>query len=285
MKKNFTYRTSQGNLIRGTFFYKSSPENLPAIFIIHGFKGFKDWGYVPFFSEELADNGFFVVTFNFSHNGIGDDPFTITELDKFANNTISLEVSELDELIQFYNTGGFGFDGSRNKIGLIGHSRGGAIGLIVASESKKFDRNKNLSALVLWGSIATFERYSKKQVELWRAQGYLEVTNTRTGQTLRLNRLLLDDYENNRERFNLLNCISSIELPILIIHGDQDLTVPVSEAYQLYNASNNNRTELIIINSAGHTFNIVHPYEGSNPQFEQVKARTIDFLIKHLNQN
>ena len=285
MKKDFNFVTSKNNLIRGTIFYNNNPEKLPCVFIIHGFKGFKDWGYVPFFSQELADNGFFVVTFNFSHNGIGDNMFEFTELDKFANNTISLEVSELDELIEFYNSGGFGFDGKKNSIGLIGHSRGGAIALIQIKESIENYNNSNIKALALWGTIATFERYTEHQVEYWRKQGYLEVINTRTNQVMRLNKVLLEDFELNKERFNLLNCISEINIPILIVHGEQDLTVQLNEAYQLYNASNKDLTELVVIPSAGHTFNIVHPYEGSNPQFEQVKARTIDFLIKHLSKN
>jgi len=285
MKKDFNFVTSKNNLIRGTIFYNNNPEKLPCVFIIHGFKGFKDWGYVPFFSQELADNGFFVVTFNFSHNGIGDNMFEFTELDKFANNTISLEVSELDELIEFYNSGGFGFDGKKNSIGLIGHSRGGAIALIQIKESIENHNNSNIKALALWGTIATFERYTEHQVEYWRKQGYLEVINTRTNQVMRLNKVLLEDFELNKERFNLLNCISEINIPILIVHGEQDLTVQLNEAYQLYNASNKDLTELVVIPSAGHTFNIVHPYEGSNPQFEQVKARTIDFHIKHLSKN
>lgn len=285
MKKDFNFVTSKNNLIRGTIFYNNNPEKLPCVFIIHGFKGFKDWGYVPFFSQELADNGFFVVTFNFSHNGIGANMFEFTELDKFANNTISLEVSELDELIEFYNSGGFGFDGKKNSIGLIGHSRGGSIALIQIKESIENHNNSNIKALALWGTIATFERYTEHQVEYWRKQGYLEVINTRTNQVMRLNKVLLEDFELNKERFNLLNCISEINIPILIVHGEQDLTVQLNEAYQLYNASNKDLTELVVIPSAGHTFNIVHPYEGSNPQFEQVKARTIDFLIKHLSKN
>lgn len=285
MRKDFTFITSKNNLIRGTIFHNSNPEKLPAIFIIHGFKGFKDWGYVPFFAQELAENGFFVVTFNFSHNGIGENPYEFTEFEKFANNTISLEVSELSELIDYYNSGGFGFDGSKNSIGLIGHSRGGAIALIHTSEAHQNNHQQNIKALCLWGTIATFERYTKHQVELWKKQGYLEITNSRTNQVMRLNRTLLDDYEANKERFNLLNCISKLKIPALIIHGDQDITVPLSEAYQLYNASNKNLTEIVVIQSAGHTFNIVHPYAGSNPQFEQVKARTIDFLQKHLIKN
>lgn len=282
MKKDFNFITSRNNQIRGTIFYNSTPEKLPAVFIIHGFKGFKDWGYVPFFSQELSELGFFVITFNFSHNGIGENPLEFTELEKFANNTISLEVSELDELIDFYNSGGFGFDGTKNSIGLIGHSRGGAIALIHTSEANQKNKHCNIKALSLWGTIATFERYTKHQVDLWKRQGYLEVINSRTNQVMRLNRILLDDYEANRERFNLLNCISNVRIPTLIVHGDQDLTVPISEAYQLYEASNKNLTQLVVVSSAGHTFNIVHPYDGSNAQFDQVKSVTIDFLRKYL---
>lgn len=285
MKKDFTFITSKSNLIRGTIFYNEQPENLPCVIIVHGFKGFKDWGYVPYFAKELAENGFFVLTFNFSHNGIGENPFEFTELEKFANNTISLEVSEINEIIDFYNNGGFGFDGNNNSIGLIGHSRGGAIAIIQTKESIEKNKNINVKALALWGTIATFERYTKHQVELWKKQGYIEVVNTRTNQVMRLNKILLEDYEQNRERFNLLNCISKITIPILIVHGEQDLTVPLSEAYQLYEASNKNLTELVVIPAAGHTFNIVHPYAGSNPQFERVKSRTIDFLIKHLSKS
>lgn len=285
MRKDFHFLTAKNNLIRGTIFYNSNAKELPCVFIIHGFKGFKDWGYVPFFAQELADNGFFVVTFNFSHNGIGENPFEFTELEKFANNTISLEVSELDELINFYYSGGFGFDGSKNPIGLIGHSRGGAIALIQTSEAISNKINHNIKALALWGTIATFERYSQKQVKMWKEQGYLEVINTRTNQVMRLNRSLLDDYEQNRERFNLLTCIAKVDIPILIVHGDQDVTVPISEAYQLYEASNKKLSELVSIQSAGHTFNIVHPYSSSNPQFEQVKSKTIDFLLRNLKIN
>lgn len=285
MERDFSFITTKKNIIRGTIFYNSKPNNLPAIFIVHGFKGFKDWGYVPFFAQELADNGFFVVTFNFSHNGIGDNPFEFTEFEKFSNNTISLEVSELDELMDFYNHGGFDFEGRNNPIGIIGHSRGGAIALITSSEAIQNYRHLNIKALALWGTISTFERYSKHQIEIWKKQGYIEVTNSRTNQVMKLNRILLDDYEANKDRFNLIKCISRINLPILLVHGDQDLTVPLSEAYQLYEASNKKITELVVIPSAGHTFNIVHPYTGSNPAFEQVKARTIDFLLKNLIQN
>jgi len=283
MKKDFLLETSDHKTIQVSCFYSDKAEISPCVFIIHGFKGFKDWGYVPFYAQELAELGFFVVTFNFSHNGIGNNPFEITELDKFANNTISLEVSELTELIKCYNRGEFGFEGKNNPIFLIGHSRGGAIAIITVADHKNLVEFQNVRAIILWGTISTFERYSPSQIEKWKSVGYLEVLNTRTNQILRINHTLIEDYERNKERFNLLRRIKEIELPILIVHGEQDLTVPVKEAYQLLENSNQKTTELVTVSGAGHTFNITHPYTGSTPQFDYVKKKTIEFIRKQLS--
>ena len=71
-----------------------------------------------------------VVTFNFSHNGIGENKLEFTELDKFAKNTHSREVRELTELVKAIKNGFFE-DVIFTKIGIIGHSRGGGNALLV----------------------------------------------------------------------------------------------------------------------------------------------------------
>ncbi len=277
MRKDFELFTSRDNLLRISTYSENSPEESPCIIYIHGFKGFKDWGYVPFLCDLLSTRGYFVISFNFSHNGIGEDLLNFTELEKFANNTISLEVEELNEVIQFYRNGAFGFNPYNTKIGLIGHSRGGAISLIHESEKK------NVNALALWGTVAYFDRYSENQKKRWLENGYFEVLNTRTNQMMRLNKILLEDFMNNKERFNLLKRISQIEVPILIVHGDQDLTVPLTEGMKLYESSNKDLCELYVVEKAGHTFDIVHPFQGSNPKFDLVAEKTIEFFKKRLN--
>jgi hypothetical protein len=54
------------------------------IIFVHGFKGFKDWGFGPYLAKYLSTKGFFVITFNFSHNGVSIPMDEFTELDKFA---------------------------------------------------------------------------------------------------------------------------------------------------------------------------------------------------------
>ena len=51
------------------FFYKKSIQNMPIVIFCHGYKGFKDWGAWDLVGKKFANNNFFFIKFNFSHNG------------------------------------------------------------------------------------------------------------------------------------------------------------------------------------------------------------------------
>jgi uncharacterized protein len=276
MSIEFILKTSRNDNLRVSVFGINNIASAPCLLLVHGFKGFKDWGFWNYSANIFAEKGFCVLSFNFSHNGIGDDLFNFTEIDKFAKNTISLEISELSELIDAYKSGFFGKT-SNSKIGIVGHSRGGAVSILT---SCKID---SVSALVVWASISEFRRYTSRQITEWRKSGFLEVVNSRTKQVMRVNLSLLEDIENNSEgSLNIKKAVRSIRKPFLIIHGEQDLTVPVKEAYQLFEWSDKKYTELEIIPSAGHTFNITHPFNGSNAQLDKVLNKTLKFFKNNL---
>ena len=75
-------------------------------------------------------------------------------------------------------------------------------------------------------------------------------------------------------------------MPLLIIHGTQDLTVDYSNAEDLYTRhietdnSYKKTTELVLLDNTGHTFGTVHPYQGTTKAFEEVVTLTLDFLKK-----
>lgn len=276
MSKDFILKTSRNDILRITAYGMNNLASSPCLIFVHGFKGFKDWGFWNFTSNYFTDNGYFVLSFNFSHNGIGNNSTEFIELDKFADNTISLEIDELNELIENYRSGFFGKTNNQ-KIGLLGHSRGGAVSILTASE------NKSVSALTVWASVAKIDRYTERQKKEWREKGYVEILNARTKQLMRLNLTLLDDIEKNKDSsLNLEKALNSIKIPFLIVHGEQDLTVPVKEAELLFEWSDKNNSEMEIIRSAGHTFNIVHPFSGSNEKFDIALAKTEIFFNKNL---
>lgn len=276
MTKDFILTTSRKEKLRITSFGFENIENSPCLILVHGFKGFKDWGFGPYTGKFFANCGFFVLTFNFSHNGVGDSLTEFIEFEKFANNTFSLEISELSELISAYLDGYFG-NSNIGKIGLLGHSRGGAIALLTAGNFNE------VKAVSVWSTISKLDRYSERQKIKWRKSGVFEVINSRTKQVMRLNSSLLDDIEKNKE--NLLNiekAVKELNRPLFIAHADQDLAVPIEEAEQIYEWSNKELTELYKISATGHTFDIKHPFAGSNPKFENLLNKTKNFFNNYL---
>jgi fermentation-respiration switch protein FrsA (DUF1100 family) len=101
---------------------------------------------------------------------------------------------------------------------------------------------------------------------------------------MRLDVGLLDDIENNSNNsLNIENALKNLNRPLLIVHGEQDLAVPIAEAEQLYNWSDKSKTEFYKLYSTGHTFDIVHPFNGTSEKFEKLLDKTTSFFVKYLN--
>lgn len=277
MNNDFVYFSSKNQKINITAFGIENLEKKPCIVFVHGFKGFKDWGFWPFLGNYFAEKGFFVISFNFSHNGVGDNLTEFTQLDKFAMNTFSLELEELSEIINAYFNGFFGRTENKNLF-LFGHSRGGAISILSTRNCER------ISGCVLLASVAKLDRYSERQKEEWRKKGVFQTINTRTKQVMSLNVTLLEDIEKNgNSSLNIETAIKSFKKPLLIIHGKEDLAVPVSEAELLYSRANKPNCEFHIIEATGHTFNASHPFSGTNDKLNKVILLTESFLTKNIN--
>ena len=210
------------DLITDFRFPESGTEKLPLVILCHGFKGFKDWGCFPYMMERIAEEGNFAVSFNFSYNGTGENDFDqsdFTRLDLFAENTFSRELDDLGSIIDhlFENKDKYNYD--KGNITLTGHSRGGGIAILKTAEDKR------ISKLVVLSSVCNFDRYSDTLKKKWKEVGYFEVINSRTNQMMRLNYTLIEDLIKNKERLDIQKAISEITVPVMIIHGAQDITV------------------------------------------------------------
>jgi len=265
--------------IRGDVCIPDMNKRFPVIIVCHGFKGFKDWGFFPFLSEVLCRKGFIVVKFNFSGSGVGEDFQNFTELDKFACNTYSKELEDLERLLDELEKGNVcGRSGYFDRIGLLGHSRGGGIALLKAV----FD--KRIQALATWSSISRVERRSFMDVlPQWKRQKFIEIPNMRTGKLMRLNLDIVEDIEKNgRTKLNILKAASRLNIPHLLVHGDKDESVPVNESREIYETSNPSRCRLEIISGATHTYGAVHPFEGPTPELKKAITLTNDWFSNWL---
>jgi pimeloyl-ACP methyl ester carboxylesterase len=247
----------------------------PHAVLLHGFKGFMDWGFFPAMAVRLASAGIAAVRFNVSGSGIGEDLETFGEPEAFERNTLGREIEDLERVLGWIREeGSLGMDPARAV--LIGHSRGAGLGLIHAAESRAF------RGVVAWSSVATFDRFDDETKALWRLQGYVPVLNARTGQAFRLGRTALEDLERHRDRYDIPAACRRIGSPVLLVHGTEDETVPIRESELLLRSLGESRGRLLRIPGAGHTFGIRHPMTSSTPEWEQVATATLERALAWL---
>lgn len=240
----FTLTSQQGLPIRGDLDVPDRPRAL--VVVVHGFKGFKDWGFFPWVAQRFVQHRLAVCRFNMSRSGIGDDPESFDRLDLFEDDTYSTQLSDLQRVVayaqqQLPDTPTF----------LFGHSRGGGIALLGAAAVP------SLRGVAAWAPIARCDRWDEPTKKDWRSRGYLEQLNSRTKQMMRMSTAILDDYETHAAQLDVVAAARSLQVPLLVAHGARDESVSVEEGRLL--ASSNPDTSLLVIERASHTFNAIHP--------------------------
>ena len=101
----------------------------------------------------------------------------------------------------------------------------------------------------------------------------------RTGQDLYVGRDWLEEIERDPELYNPVLAAAQVKCPMLIIHGDDDPTVPVDCAHSLYKAATPN-SRLKIIAGANHVFNCPNPApEGGYDALPEQTRKMIDLSV------
>ena len=266
----FDLPCKDGLSIRGELYPAES--SIGSVIICHGFKGFAHWAFFPYIGRTLAENGLTAVTFDFSGSGIGPDRESFTQLDAFASNTFSREQEDLEILVDYARRKKL----INGKFGLFGHSRGGGMAIIYAAVEASA-----VSSLVTWASIGHANWWTSEEAVTWRKRGCADITNSRTGQVLRLGTNLLDDVEmHGKTKLNIEAAAAKIRVPWLIIHGTADETVKSEEAERLHALSPGVST-LRLIKGADHGFGAKHPLDEIPPVLEKVVRETVKFFVRN----
>ena len=270
-RERFTLSAEPGRVIRGEALLPSRAK--AGVILLHGFKGFSRWGFFPYLAGRIAAAGMNAITFDFSGSGIGEDGENFTELDAFEQNTFTKELRDIAIVEK---------EARRRRwigepFGLFGHSRGGGMAVLHAATSLE------IGALVTWSAIASVARYSVQERAEWRARGFAEVPNSRTGQVLRVGTGTLDEIEqHSRGRLDIGAAAERIMTPWLVVHGTADETVAATDAEDLAQAVPSPSRRLMLIGGAGHTFDIKHPLTALSPALERATKATVDFYKEHL---
>jgi pimeloyl-ACP methyl ester carboxylesterase len=257
-------------------FFKETNQPKKIIIFCHGYKGFKDWGAWNLMAQSFAKAGFFFIKFNFSHNGgTPEEPIDFPDLEAFGNNNYTKELDDLEAVIDWISTHtDFQIQIDINDISVIGHSRGGGIVLIKASEDSRIKKVISLAAVSDIGSRSS----TTGDLETWRKDGVKYVVNGRTKQQMPHFYQFYENFKENEARLNIQSAVKKIEIPHLVVHGEKDTSISVDEAYKIH--SWNAHSILKVIENADHVFNVLHPWEKENAskELEEVTTICIQFL-------
>jgi dipeptidyl aminopeptidase/acylaminoacyl peptidase len=257
--------------------YLSDNRPKPVILHIHGFKGFKDWGYFNQLAEFAALREFVFIKMNFSHNGTTpDNPVDFVDLEAFGSNNFSIEQDDMGKVIDLIFSSDLKVDKNEMDLGrffLTGHSRGGAAVIL------KGYYDKRVKAIASWAGINDLSnQFSSGKISKWKEKGVTYIENSRTKQLMPLYYQLVEDYLKNENTLNVPEVIKNFMKPMLIIHGSNDPTIPVQVAYQSQKWNSN--AVLHIIEGGDHVFGGTHPWNSDKlpAKARQVIDKTLEFF-------
>lgn len=250
MEQAINFKDSQGNKVAAIYLPISESLDTPIVVIGHGFTSSKN-GSAKEIAKRLADVGINSLRIDFYGHGESDG--------NFEDVTVSHGVDDVLSAINFLDQKG------HTDIHYLGTSYGGACGILAAAQTKK------LKTLVLRSPVADFwtrelMRMPKEKLLEWKNQGY-RMYIMGNGKDLRLNYSFLQDMEQT----NGFAAAKNIEIPTLIVHGDQDESVPILLSEMLVKVIPNSK--LVVIKDADHRY--------SDP----IKDReAVDVMINYLKE-
>jgi len=258
------------------FLYNETKQNQPVVIFCHGYKGFKDWGAWHIMLKTISEQGYFVVAFNFSHNGgTVQEPIDFSDLEAFGNDNFSKQQDDLQSIIDEISSLKFKFSEFVNpkNISLMGHSRGGGASIIkTANESK-------ITKLITLASISTYNTsfLTGEALETWKKEGVWMIKNGRTGQLMPHYIQFYEDYQQNKEGLNIEKAAKSITVPHLLIHGTSDTSVTIESAEDIL--SWNQKAEKFFLET-DHVFRCKHPWtqEKMPADLAKIATKIISFL-------
>jgi esterase/lipase len=201
--EKITFKNQDGLNLIGMLHVSSDGSKSKAVIIAHGFTSNKDRERHIKLSNTLSENGITAFRIDFGGSGESDD----------RGLTVKGQVGDLHSAVSYLQKEGY------KNIGVLGESLGGLTALIAF--------NEDIKAMVLWAPV-TQNRYTevlsdehKKSME---DNGYY--IKHKDGRDLKIP----EEYAKERKSVNRKEMLGNINIPILIVHGTADTTIPIKDS-------------------------------------------------------
>ncbi len=251
MKEKIFFKNSKGNKLCGILSNPTSQKEKPVIILCHGFSTSKEGRTYIRLEEILNDKG--ISTFRFDFFGHGESE------GKFEEITTVEAVDDIQNAIKLLEESGY------KRIGLVGSSFGGMASIIAASKTNA------LYVLALKSPVSDYtalihSRVDEQDIKDWKEKGIIDVI----GVDDEARKLKYSFYE-EAEKTKAYEAAQNIKIPALIVHGDEDETVPIGQSRKTASLIQSCRLE--VIEGADHTYS-------DTSHFEKMLDLISEFIIE-----
>lgn len=275
MNKAFTIINEHGLEILGDSHVPDQPPVATAL-ILHGFKGYKDYGFIPLLAHDLCARGVFVHRFNFSTSGMTNDIDTFARPDLFEIDTWTRQVDDVRCVVRAIREGEI--PGSNLPLFLIGHSRGGATALLSAGRHRE---ELGLAGIATINAVDRCCRMSDADQQTMLHCGYTVTQSARTKQDLPIDAGWLREQLASPEDHDVLLQAGRCGLPACVLNADADDAVEISSGEAIAHKLN---TPLIVLRKANHVLNMTNPSEISATRSASL-LKTTDEIARFIHEH
>lgn len=210
MEKRFTLQGPDGRRISATLNAAPDPTN-KIVVLCHGFLGSKENWTNRTVADQLATHGIASVRFDFFGHGESDG-----DLKDLLLTTL---VAQTESVLTLMRGQGY------THIALLGSSFGGLVATLAAA------RHSTLAALALRCPVGDFPALLRRQfgnagIDLWRRLGQVPSSVAPIPVHFR--------FFEDCERHNAHHAAQALRMPTILVHGDRDEVIPVTQSEELY---------------------------------------------------
>ena len=204
-------------------FHDGSADSRDIVVIGHGVTGNKDRPFVVSLAEGLSSVGINALRFSFAGNGDSGG--------RFVDATISKEVEDLGSVLEMLQ----GY-----RVAYVGHSMGGAVGVLRAS------RDKHIGLLVSLAGMVHTQAFADREFgDVQPGNGFMW-----EDEDCPLSQQYIDDMA---QIDSVVEIGAKIAVPWLLVHGSQDDVVPLQDTSDII-ARAALGADLVVLDGANHVF-------------------------------
>ncbi len=217
---------------------EEAPEQKGLAFVMHGLGGFKEQPHIQTFAQAFKDKNYTVVLFD-ATNSIGESD------GKYEDATVTNYYADLEDVISWAKTQSW----FKEPFCLTGHSLGGfCVAYYAANHPSEVRAVAPISALIS-GELSIIA-HGPEEIDNWRKTGWkIAPSLSRPGLVKKLKWSHMED----RLKYDLLKEADKLTMPVLLIVGENDESIPPEHQRLLYEKLPGKK-ELHIIKGAEHTF-------------------------------